>query len=108
MHLRERFGKRGGWKTVRDFMAAYERAAPVEELSDLKRQLHEKLEYCFKPVAAEFGVATVRFTKALAKIHPTVHEVSVASEIAEAAKPLVELMREMVTYFRGDYRRGKK
>jgi hypothetical protein len=105
--LRERFGKRDGWKAVRNFLAAYDRAAPVEELADLKRVLDDKLQYCFKPLATEFGKATVRLTKPLAKLHPLVHKAEIAVEVTEAAKPLVKLLRELITYFRGDYRRGR-
>jgi hypothetical protein len=108
MRLRDRFGKRGGWKVVRDFMAAYDRAAPVDELLEIKRALVEKLQYCFKPVASEFGPATVRLTRALAQLQPLVHEATVASEVAEAAVTLRNLLSELVTYFRGDYRRGGK
>jgi len=108
MRLRDRFGKRGGWKVVRDFMAAYDRAAPVEELLEIKRALVEKLQYCFKPVAGEFGPATVRLTRALAQLQPLVHEITVASEVGNAAGSLRNLLSELITYYRGDYRRGPK
>jgi hypothetical protein len=102
--LRNRFGERGGWQTVQDFLAAYDRAAPVEELAELERELDEKLLFCHKPLPTEFGRVLIRLTKTLSKLYPAVHYAEIVSDAYRDAESLKPLLNELMTYFRGDVR----
>ena len=106
---RDRFGLRGGWKAVRELLAAHERQAPVSELSDLKRNLDEKLGYCFKPLASEYRPAIARITRTLARrLIPGLDDLEVTTDTGREMALLTCLFLEQLSYYRGDYRQGRR
>jgi len=108
IRLRERFGVRGGWKLVRDYLKAYDRAAHPKELNEIDKALRDRLEYCFKPLLKEFGPATWKIAKGAASLLPRIGEAKDVVEMKEPAKEIWELLSESVRFFRGEIRRGKK
>lgn len=108
VRLRERFAKRHGWSIVREYLRAYNRAAPPRELNEIDEELRDKLRYCFKPVLAEFGPATASIAKGIASLLPGIDEAMTAHEIGAPAKKVVGLLSETIQFYRGQIRRGKK
>lgn len=108
LRLRERFGKRGGWKLIRDFLRAYKQNAEARELKEIDKALRGKLNYCFKPLWAEYGRATLSITKGAASLLPIIGGPMAAAEMIEPAKEVLGLASESVQFFRGQIRQGKK
>lgn len=108
LRLRERFGKRGGWKLVRDFLKEYEQNAEAKKLNEIDEALRDKLNYCFKPLWTEYGRATFSITKGIVSLLPKIGGAITATEMIGPAKKLLGLASENVNFFRGQIRRGKK
>ena len=54
IRLRERFGKRGGWKLVNDYLKVYDRDSRARELNEIMDQLNDRLGDCFNPLISEY------------------------------------------------------
>ena len=114
--LRERFGKRGGWKLVREYLQAYDREVHPSELNEIDKSLRDRLNYCFKPLLSEFGPATWNVAQGLLKgaisllpgIGEAITVVETANEVKKPARKLSRLTSESIQFFRGEFRRGKK
>ena len=109
LRLRERFGKRGGWKLVRDYLKAYDQGADARELSEMEEALKDRLEYCFKkPLLAEYGPATLSIAKGIVSFLPWLGEAMTTAEMLEPIKELGGLLSESVQFFRGQIRRSRE
>ena len=107
LRLRGRFGKRGGWQLVRDFLKEYSRGAHPKELNEIDQELRDRLRNCFKPVLAEFGPATAKIAHASIYFLPYIGKAKKLADLRDPAKDLANLAREMVNFFRGEFRRSK-
>lgn len=107
LRLRERFGQRGGWKLVRDYLKAYNQAFHPRELNEIDEALRDRLSYCFKPLLSEFGPATLSIAKGAVSLLPRIGEAITVAEMMEPAKEVAGLLSETVQFFRGQSRRGK-
>lgn len=108
LRLRERFGKRGGWGFVRDFLRAYEQNTKARELNEIDKALRDRLNYCFRPLWAEYGRATLSIAKGVVSLLPRIGEAMTVAGMIEPAKEILGLASESVQFFRGQIHRGKK
>jgi hypothetical protein len=108
LRLRERFGKRGGWKLVRDYLKVRDLDADAKEWGEMEKAIKDRLKYCFSPLLAEYGPVTLSIAKGIVSFLPWLGEAMTTAEMLEPIKELGGLLSESVQFFRGQIRRSKE
>jgi len=99
--LRERFGRRGGWALVQQYLEAFDRLAHPKDLKELDDELRQKLNDCFKPLWSEYGSVSVKIAKSVISFLPHVGTAKTLYDLKEPVKDLGKLAREQVQFLRG-------
>lgn len=110
--LRERFGKRGGWKLVQEYLLLYDREYDPQELLEKQKELECKLKEVFKPSIREFGPITWSITKGIVNcvisLLPVIGQVKTSvdtfNEIKSPVHQLNSLVSDTIHFFRGNSR----
>lgn len=106
LRLRERFGRREGWKTFNDYLKAYDRDSSASELNEIKDQLKDRLDYCFKPLMSEYGSATWSLARMAISLLPWIGPAMTIAEMGKPARELFQLGSESIQFYRGQIRRS--
>jgi hypothetical protein len=104
LRYRDRFGKRGGWKLLRNLLTEERQGADAEALAPLVEELRKRLKSCALPTMSELADASWGFAKALIKTQPPFNKIETASSLGKGGRNLANLIKEAFYYFRGDHK----